>query len=249
MSEFKNFRSEYAEHYESIYEDKNYDAEVQYISNFFKHSAHNNAQLLDIGCGAGQHIKLLANQFSSVTGIDLSHPMILRAKENCKNLSNVDLFQKDAKDLAFDAEFECVVSLFAVVGYLGNNTDILEVFKATHRALKSNGVFMFDCWHGAQLLSNRISGREKHFTSNNQNFKRTSKVEVDVLSNSASVHFSVHDDENLLYEETHKMRFFFCAELKTLLNFAGFKEVRVYEFLSMKAPTIDSSSLFVVASK
>lgn len=72
------------------------------------------AALLDVGCGSGVHVKLLAPMFSRAHGVDISEPLLAVAREElaAAGLKNVELSRADAAALPFaDASFGAVVSL------------------------------------------------------------------------------------------------------------------------------------------
>jgi len=67
---------------------------------------------LDLGCGTGDFLKLLAAQFDSVTGIDFSHEMINRAARRLAGQSNVQLLETDVLDWQpVDGGFDLIVSI------------------------------------------------------------------------------------------------------------------------------------------
>ncbi|HOI97663.1 MAG TPA: class I SAM-dependent methyltransferase [Candidatus Pacearchaeota archaeon] len=69
-----------------------------------------NATILDVGCGFGRHIQMLAGFSKAVVGIDNDKIMIDKANENLKNFDNVKLFLQDAGKMEFsDDTFDYVV--------------------------------------------------------------------------------------------------------------------------------------------
>ena len=71
-------------------------------------------KVLDVGCGPGRHALELARRGISCTGIDISQPFIDIATKSAmdQGLQEMAQFQRaDARDLAFSAEFDGVISL------------------------------------------------------------------------------------------------------------------------------------------
>jgi SAM-dependent methyltransferase len=75
-------------------------------------------RLLDVGCGPGRHARALAERGIDVVGIDISQRFIELAQRDAP--PNARFERLDARHLAFDAEFDAVVSLcqgaFGLVG-------------------------------------------------------------------------------------------------------------------------------------
>jgi SAM-dependent methyltransferase len=93
--------------------------------------------LLDMGCGGGKNVFHLKRYFD-VTGIDISEPMLANARKlnpECKfhpaDIRNFDLKQQFDSVLINDA-----------TAYMTTQRDLLRVFKAAYRHLKSGGVMI-----------------------------------------------------------------------------------------------------------
>ena len=105
---------------------------------------------LDIGCGAGSTtIRLgnLVNPNASVTGIDISEPMLSLAKEKAKDVSNVDFVLANAQTHEFvPSKFDGAISRFGVMFF----TDPVLAFSNIHSALNERAFLTFACWPPSQ---------------------------------------------------------------------------------------------------
>ena len=73
----------YANYYDLLYADKNYEAESHYVDTVLReHGAGKNAEILDLGCGTGKHDFSLMQKGYRVTGVDLSPAMIATANKS-----------------------------------------------------------------------------------------------------------------------------------------------------------------------
>lgn len=87
------YDSFYAEVYDSLLLNKNKnDFEIDQLKKFISLKSSDNF-ILDIGCGTGHHVSLLAANFpkSDIIGIDISPAMIAKAKENYPRLEKKKL--------------------------------------------------------------------------------------------------------------------------------------------------------------
>ena len=107
-----------------------------------------NENVLDIGCGCGHTPLKIAKRIGSsgnVTGLDISEPMLKRAKESAVEMSItntsfkcVDVQTEDLGDQIYSAAF----SRFGVMFF----EDSIVAFKNINKSLISGGCLSFVCW-------------------------------------------------------------------------------------------------------
>ncbi|MBK8900602.1 MAG: class I SAM-dependent methyltransferase [Anaerolineaceae bacterium] len=101
------------------------------------------SHILDVGCGAGNYsLKLLEKlPHRDVTLIDLSQPMLDRAKERVQAVSNgrIHIHQSDIRELELeDNQFDIIMAA-AVLHHLRAEVEWTAVFQKFYRALKPGG--------------------------------------------------------------------------------------------------------------
>ena len=104
--------------------------------------------VLDIGCGCGHTTLNIAKRIGSsgnVTGLDISEPMLKRAKESAVEMSItntsfkcIDVQTEDLGDQIYSAAF----SRFGVMFF----EDSVDAFKNIHKSLISGSSLSFVCW-------------------------------------------------------------------------------------------------------
>ena len=107
-----------------------------------------NENVLDIGCGCGHTTLNIAKRIGpsgNVTGLDISEPMLKRAKESAVEMSItntsfkcVDVQTEDLGDQIYSAAF----SRFGVMFF----EDSVAAFKNINKSLISGGYLSFVCW-------------------------------------------------------------------------------------------------------
>ena len=113
-----------------------------------------NAQVLDLGCGAGRTTIPMAEMGLKVVGIDFSPSMIQMAQELAK-VSNVepDLQVMDAMDLKFaDSNFDIALFSYNGLELLPGVEGKKRALREIHRVLKPGGLFVF-CAHSPFALN------------------------------------------------------------------------------------------------
>jgi SAM-dependent methyltransferase len=105
-------------------------------------------RVLDVGCGCGDSTLELARRVGAagaVLGVDLSAPMLERARERSRasDAANAAFLQADAQTHAFElASFDLLYSRFGVMFF----ADPPAAFANLRRALRPAGRLAFVCW-------------------------------------------------------------------------------------------------------
>ncbi len=130
------------------------------------------SKIIDIGCGTGRHAIELTKRGYTVTGVDLSEDQIKRAREKAQEAGvSIDFQTQDARNLAFDGEFDLAIML-CEGGFPLMETDEMnfEILKNVAKALRNNGKFIFTTLNGLFPLYHNVkefyteSGGSKNVT-------------------------------------------------------------------------------------
>src|SRR5215831_9712607 len=103
-------------------------------------------RIIDVGCGCGSTSITFAERVAPngfVLGVDISGPMLSRARQLARKGLPVDFVQADATVYPFDPEsFDLVVSRFGVMFF----AEPAISFTNLRRALRPSGRLAFACW-------------------------------------------------------------------------------------------------------
>jgi len=103
-------------------------------------------RIIDVGCGCGGTSIALAGRVAPtgfVLGVDISGPMLSRARQLATKGAPVDFVLADATVYPFDPQnFDLVVSRFGVMFF----AEPAISFANLHRALRPSGRMAFACW-------------------------------------------------------------------------------------------------------
>jgi len=107
--------------------------------------------VLDVGCGCGTTLLALSDAVGPggrVLGLDVSGPMLARAKELARGRSNIAVLQADATSSPLErATFDLLFSRFGVMFF----DDPVRAFTNLASALKPSGRLAFACWKALGL--------------------------------------------------------------------------------------------------
>lgn len=241
MTVFKH----YARYYDLLYKNKSYDQEVNFVSSLLKEFSNGSTKVLELGCGTGRHAENLVKLGYHVHGVDLSTEMVrqaeCRASELPQELRNKLSFASgDARTVRTGLTYDAVISLFHVVSYQTDNADVMAMFSTAAEHLRGGsdgGLFIFDCWYGPAVLTDRPHVRLKQLGDEKIDVLRIAEPVIYSNDNLVDVNYTVlitDRAEKTVEEihETHTMRYFFRPELELMLEQAGFKLLADREWLS-----------------
>ncbi len=101
-------------------------------------------RVLDVGCGCGDTTLRFAERGAVATGVDISKPMLARARERAG--SKATFILGDASEAHFDVQYDLLFSRFGVMFF----ANPIAAFTNLRTALSSNGKLCFVCWQPPQ---------------------------------------------------------------------------------------------------
>ena len=220
------FGHSYADRYDALYHDKNYEQECDWIETLSKqYAAPPVKTLLDLVCGTGSHAYIFDRRGYTVTGVDVSAEMLAVAEKKRSGLEKVEFIHEDIRTLRLGKTFDVVMMMFAVLGYQYTNADVTAALRTVREHLRPGGVFIFDVWYGPAVLYTRPSDRLKQIQTARGKILRAARGSLDTLHHLARVdyHLWTLEGDRLVdeSEESHQMRYFFPQELDLFCSQAG----------------------------
>jgi SAM-dependent methyltransferase len=237
--------NEYARYYDLLYRDKDYAGEAEYVHGLIQSQLPGAKSILNLGCGSGRHDRCLAELGYEIIGVDLSEEMLSTAKEAARGINALEYFQGDARTIQLDRQFDVVISLFHVMSYQVTNADLKASFATATVHLRPGGLFIFDCWYGPGVLSDRPTIRVKELEDDIIKVIRIAEPLLHPNENVVDVNYRIliRDKSNSSIREireTHRMRYFFMPEVDYFLNQAGMKPVFAYCWQTTKPTDWDT---------
>jgi len=253
----KVFGQVYADQYDLLYTDKDYEAECDLIENVFRKYGNGKIKtILDLGCGTGNHAIPLARRGYQVTGVDISEDMLAwtRAKAQSACSEGQNFLHGDVRSIDLHKQFDAALMMFAVLSYQTTNEDVLSALKTASRHLNPGGLFICDVWYGPAVLTQRPTEKIKIIPTPNGKIIRTASGHLDTFRHLCEVRYYILriEDQRVISEseEKHLMRYFFPQEMSILMRHADLKMADIYAFGNLEQrPSEDTWNVLAIANK
>lgn len=220
----------FAHYYDELYKKNNYSLQIEnLIAIFKKYKVLNHSNIVDIGCGTGEHALYLAKSKYIVHGIDPSPYMIEKALKKTQIINNLSFSCEYANTLSsiFDAGY----SLFNVVNCLQNTDALKSFFIDTAKLLAPNSCFVFEAWRSDQVLAEPPVTKQDILECQNQKITRRVIPSFDNKKETIKLIY-IYSIDSLEETITHFIRLFTEKELSTAFTDAGFTVQEIIPSLS-----------------
>lgn len=247
MSDSRSFEFS-AQYYDLLYKDKDYAREFDFLEEIF--SLYGKPEsVLEVGCGTGNYTKILSRRGFKVTGLDVSESMLNVAKAKC----SCDFVLGDVCDVSLGKKFDACIAMFAVLGYLVENSKIAKALCNIRSHLKPNGLFVFDVWNGLAVMHILPEERVKEIENDEVKIVRFASPKLKASEHVCEVAFKFFIEnkgttQSITSCEKHFVRFFFPKEIEYFLEKAGLKVLKICPFLDLNGKlTEDVWNMTVIA--
>ncbi len=113
--------------------------------------------VLDMTCGTGSQVFMLAERGYKVTGSDFSPALLDQARKKAKQLNhNVRLLHGDMRTLKL-GRFDAVITIFNAIGHL-TKAGFEKALRNIHKNLKPGGIYVFDIFNLDALDAAAVEG-------------------------------------------------------------------------------------------
>jgi len=185
-------------------------------------------KIIDIGCGTGRHAIELTKRGYNVIGIDLSEPLLKRAREKAQEQGLAIDFQKqDARSLSFESEFDLAIML-CEGGFSLMETDEMnfEILKNATKVLKNNGKLIFTTLNGLFPLFHSV--KEFYESAQKEGQAQCKDCSFDLMTFRDHNTTVIEDDSGKKKELKCDERYYAPCEITWLLKTLGYKRIDIF---------------------
>ena len=227
-----------ASFYDLLQTDADYPALARFYKEAFsRYGIGETKSVVDLGCGTGKLLALLAQDGYDLTGVDASEQMLSLAQGRTASLPDVLLLQQDMTKLDLYDVADAVVSSFDCLNYLPSPAALSACFDRVALFLRDNGLFLFDV--NTEYKFRNIFAQETYVLRNDDVF---CTWENEFVPDSSICHFYLTlfsknaDGTWSRSEEYQRERMFTDRVLRTRLQKSGFSVLAAFADTDFTAP-------------
>jgi SAM-dependent methyltransferase len=179
--------------------------------------------VLDAGCGIGNLIPILSQNFEKVTAFDFSEKMVDEAKKNCAELKNVEIFRKDMTELSdLKEKFDIIFAVNSII--MPSIRDVDKSIKEIFNSLKENGKFIGIFPALESVLYEAMVVQERQLE------KHEDEKQAAIITK-RRVGMQYYDFYTGIIDIDGKQKHFYEFEIIYRLKKAGFKNIKIKKVL------------------
>lgn len=196
------------------------------------------SNLLDVACGEGTFALMMSRLGYDVVGVDQSPEMIrLARKQAWEEKRGIEFLVEDMRALPFEAQFDLVTCLFDSLNYMLTIQDLSDAFMSVYRALRPDGLFIFDM-NTIYGLAVDWMRQETYIQNEAPDFIELHRQSFDYENLVATMTITIFRQRGKTWqriEETHRERGYPVADIQFLLHEIGFEVVGMFGNLKKRS--------------
>lgn len=210
--------------------------------------------ILELGCGTGRLTRPFARPRRTVTGIDISPGMLLKARE--KNVPHCRYIQMDMAQIAFSKQFDIIVIGYNTLNLLSKKSTIVSCLQGCCRSLRPEGRLLLQLYLPTREF---IDSGKKTFQFQMFDLPGGGKVIKEILKLYSAPTRTIQVEEryrvrslnlkrsNEDYNSTYTIAGYSLSEWHTALKEAGFVPDEIYGDYGFR-PVNDGVSTMLIGS-
>jgi SAM-dependent methyltransferase len=243
----------FVEHYDTIYADKDYTADVAVVLKATGLSKGKGARLLELGAGTGNHSRLLAREVDALVSVEIDGDFAEVAE---KKLAALDLrnitFEKRPLAEVPQQGFDAACALFHVLNYVPP-AEMDDLARDLARRLKPGGVFVADIWNAEAVRNDPPKHEVRRKQVGEITVNQRIDPKVDDLQNQVTLHYEIEisgGGRAVKLDEVLRLEMWSQPELSRRFAEAGFRNVKFHDYARYPAAARpDSWRLWMTAER
>ena len=196
--------------------------------------------VLDVCCGVGTLAEHFLSHGYTVTGIDLSEPMLAIARQKLGSYlqgGQARLIQADATSFSADGRFGLATCTFDALNMLQSSEALASCFACVRRALAPDGMFVFDLMtrNGFWLDYNYLGVRD----TEDELYIYKSVYDGADKAAARMTGFIRDGDHWDRFDEFRTPTLFLAPDVVTALRDAGWPQIRITSADDLRTPVTD----------
>ncbi|MDO5145791.1 MAG: class I SAM-dependent methyltransferase [Eubacteriales bacterium] len=245
MENYENF----AGVYDALMDNVPYEAWADCLQSHLARHGIKDGLMLELGCGTGKMMALMAQKGFDMIGVDSSVDMLQIARERTQNLPGSFLYLlQDMRDFELYGTVASVISVCDSVNYVTSEEELRQVFSLVNNYLDPGGLFIFDFnteHKYRDVIGERVIAEDREEVS----FIWYNEYDDDEHINYIDLSLFVQEDGNLYrkFQEEHVQRGYGLSQIKRLMQEAGLVFLEAFDGYTKEAAKENSERIVCVA--
>jgi len=209
--------------YDIIYQaSKDYSKEATELDRLLSLLDPKPMRLLDIGCGTGEHAKVLSSNFSyKVDGVDIEPGLVeIAAKKNPEGRFTI----ADMADFASPAKYDAILCLFSSLAYVETEERLRSTARCFAQCCEPGSWLLIESWYEPDEWEDSIDASESFDQQTNTKVLKARQGKREGAVSILTVDYHVErDGETLDFSETHRLGLFTKSQITSAFKDAGFE--------------------------
>ena len=223
----------FAQHYDTIYADKDYDSDVAVLSKLCSTAALSTSRVLEIGAGTANHTIRLASRVKELVSVEIDLDFAALARRKIEAAAPVNVhFSSTPLDQLADGGFDGAAAFFHVLNYISPN-DQLPFLRALSARLVPGAWFVTDMWNGDAVMRDppRCEIRNKTFGTTTVQQRITPAIDNATRAVTLGYEIDVRQGSNTEHiSEELKLHVWPLRDIEEMLAKAGFTDIQFWDW-------------------
>ncbi len=203
------------------------------------------SKILDIGCGPGRFSLELARRGYGVTGIDRTEAFLVSARKVAAEEDlDADFTDFDMRIFVQPEAFDAALSMYTSFGYFYEPSENQQVLENAYRSLKRGGSLLVEVM-GKEVLARIFTGQS--WDQHDQAYLLQERRVTRDWTKIENRWILIDNQEHIEFEVNHWI--YSAAELKDMLEAAGFVNIKAYGSLAGTPYDHEAQRLVLLANK
>lgn len=245
MKTYENFAGVYDE----LMDDVPYDEWAERLHRLLEDDGIHGGLMLELGCGTGKMMALMAEKGYDMIGVDSSMDMLQIAGERTRSLPGSYLYlMQDMREFELYGTVAAVISVCDSVNYITEPEELEQVFRLVNNYLDPDGRFLFDFnteYKYKEMIGEQVIAEDRDDVS----FIWYNEYDEEAHMNYIDLSLFVREEDDLFrkYQETHVQRGYRLEEIKEHLERAGLVFEKAFDGYTGREAGEHSERILVIA--
>ena len=240
----------FADHYDSLTEDVDYEAKADYFISLLEKHDHKAGVTLDLACGTGSFTIALKKRGIDVFGADMSSDMLSQAQmKACDEGYQILFICNKMQDIELCGTIDTCVCTLDSINHITSEKELEKAFSNIAKYLSEDGIMVFDVntvYKHREVLGDNcfIFDTESVYCAWQNNYDPETNEVMITLD-----FFEPQDDVYYRTSEQFSERAYTHEQMKAVLEKAGLRTEAIYDDMSCDPPGEDSQREIYVVRK